>query len=1756
MEDVGLWEAGRTGDRTGIPGSESPPSAQELATWWHQQVDFHSAFLYYLAQTVPDIYFDEIDPELEKQEEVAQLMILTPLEWFLFKEDPVISLEKLKQSGAFQLCGKVFKSGETTYSCRDCAIDPTCVLCMNCFQNSVHKNHRYKMHTSTGGGFCDCGDTEAWKTGPFCTNHEPRTVRSNESSGCPLSEEVIGQAKKIFPTVIKYMVDMTVWEEEKDLPTQLQIREKTERYYCVLFNDEHHSYDHVIYSLQKALKCELTEAQLHTTAIDKEGRRAVKLGPNVHCREAKENIKFHSENVSQHPLHVEVLHADVMAHQKFALRLGTWLNKLMSYSSDFRQIFCQACLQQDAPDDPCHISRLMLWDAKLYKGARKILHELIFSSFFMEIEYKKLFAMEFVKFYKPLQKDYISDDHDRSLSVTALSVQMFTVPTLARHLIEEQNVISVITETLLEVLPEYLDKNNKFNFQGYSQDKLGRVYAVICDLKYVLISKPAIWSEKLKLQFLEGFRSFLKILACMQGMEEIKRQVGQHIEVEPDWEAAIAIQMQLKNILLMFQEWCASDEDLLLVAYKDCYEAVMKCTLNNNSYEKSVIYLYGHTLECKPYRVSTDPVSIHLPLSRTLAGLHVRLSKIGAFSRLHEFVPSEDFQVELLVEYPLRCLVLVAQVGADMWRRNGLSLISQVFYYQDVKCREEMYDKDIIMLQIGASLMDPNNFLLLILQRYELVDAFRKLVPTKDQDLIKQYNALIEEMLQLFIYIVGERYVPGVGNVDKEEVIMREIIHLLCIEPMPHSIIAKSLPENENNETGLEKVINKVAIFKKPGVSGHGVYELREECMKEFNMFFYHYSKTQHSKAEHMQKKRKKQENKDEALPPPPPPEFCPAFSKVVNILNCDIMIYILTTILRRAVELDSHLWTEAMIQMVFHLLALGLLEEKQQLQRAPEEEVTFDFYYKASRLASSSGNVQNIQTLLEKLKGIPQLEAQKDMISWILQMFDTVKRLREKSSLTVATVSGSELIKSDESMQDKEKAERKRKAEAARLHRQKIMAQMSALQRNFIETHKLLYENTLDLQGKENSIVEEESIPMTIDYSRIALGPKRGPSLSEKEMLTCILCQEEQEVRLENAAMVLSACVQKSSALTQQRGKPLELSGEITDPLFMDPNLACGTHTGSCGHVMHAICWQKYFEAIQINSRQRLHVEFFDLENGEYLCPLCKSLCNTVIPIVPLQIQKINSENAEAVAQLLSLSRWIETVMAQISGYTVKNAKGEKPKVSVLANQGMGDTTLEFHSILNFGIQPSVKFSSSIKEMLILFATTIYRVVLKVPPDETDPRIPAMTWGTCAFTIQSIDNLLEDEGKPLFGALQNRQHSGLKALVQFAVAQRITSPQSLIQKHLVRLLSVILPNLKSEDTPCLLSVDLFHVLVGAVSSFPSLYWDDAVALQPSSVSSSYNHLYLFHLITMAHIFQILLTIETDSLPTQFQEESEEARSAYSLYSEISQYIGGCISCDVPGWYLWDCVKKGIIPYLRCAALFFHYLLRVPPPEELLSVCEEGQFNALCSYLSLPTNLFLLFQEYRDTINPLLQRWCSDPALQSVLKGKNSVVRYPRKRNKLIELPEDYSYLLNQASQFRCPRSADDERKHPVLCLFCGTMLCSQNICCQEIVNGEEVGACIFHAIHCGAGVCMFLKIRECKVVLIEGRARGCLFPAPYLDEYGETDPGLKRGNPLHLSHERYQKLHLLWQQHRIIEEIARSQETNQILFGFNWQLL
>lgn len=52
----------------------------------------------------------------------------------------------------------------------------------------------------------------------------------------------------------------------------------------------------------------------------------------------------------------------------------------------------------------------------------------------------------------------------------------------------------------------------------------------------------------------------------------------------------------------------------------------------------------------------------------------------------------------------------------------------------------------------------------------------------------------------------------------------------------------------------------------------------------------------------------------------------------------------------------------------------------------------------------------------------------------------------------------------------------------------------------------------------------------------------------------------------------------------------------------------------------------------------------------------------------------------------------------------------------------------------------------------------------------------------------------------------------------------------------------------------------------------------------------------------------------------------------------------------------------------------------------------------------------------------------------------------------------------------------------------------------------EHVGAGVAHALACGAGAGVFLRVRDCELMLLAAPARGAMLPAPYLDSYGETD--------------------------------------------------
>ncbi|XP_064173858.1 E3 ubiquitin-protein ligase UBR2 isoform X1 [Anguilla rostrata] len=1734
-------------------------SAKDTALKWLQVTDLPKEVYQHLACYVPKIYC--LGPNLNPQSEelLAQLLLQAPLEWYLCGEDPSTGLAKLEQSNQpSQLCGHVFKVGEPTYSCRECAADPTCVLCMQCFLGSVHKEHRYRMTTSGGGGFCDCGDTEAWKKGPYCQKHEPNiSDASQEDPLAHLSADMIARTYNVFSIVLKYAVDMLTWEKEDELPPGLEPPERGDTYYCMLFNDEVHTYEQVIYTLQKAVSCTQKEAVSFATTVDRDGRKSVRYGDFQFCEQAKSVIVRNTSRQSK-PLRVQVMHSSVVAHQCFALKALVWLGHIISYSDALRRILCQVGLQKGPEGEYSSlVDTLMLCDSKMWKAARNVYHQLFMSSLLMDPKYKKLFAIQFAKNYRRLQTDFMEDDHERVVSVTSLSVQIFTVPTVARMLIVEENLMTTIIRTFVDHL-RHRDLQGRFQFERYTAQqafKFRRVQSLIGDLKYVLISRPSEWTDKLREKFLEGLDSFLELLKCMQGMDPVVRQVGQHIEMEPEWEAAFTLQMKLTHIISMMQEWCATDEKVLVEAYKKCLTALTHCHSGFTDGEQPItLSMCGHSVDTIRYCVSQEKVSIHLPVSRLLAGLHVLLSKTEVAYRFPEQLPLSELSPPMLIEHPLRCLVLCAQVHAGMWRRNGFSLVNQIYYYHNVKCRVEMFDKDLIMLQAGASMMDPNHFLMIVLSRFELYHIFSSIDCKKrynrensNKDLLQQNNTLIEEMLHLVMMVVGERFSPGIGQVQGTEEIKREIIHQLCIRPMAHSELVKALPENENKETGMERVIDSVASFKKPGVTGRGLYELRPECAKQFNLYFYHYSRADQSKAEEAQRKMKRQNGEDSALPPPVLPPFCPLFASLMNLLQCDVLLGMLGLVLQWAVEPIGGHWSESMLQRVLHLIGMALLEEQQQIESSSEDnDVTFNFTLRISRPGEAPSNPPSILALLETLQNAPHLEVHKDMIRWILKTVSGIKTMRKRTATSPVSDSGGQ--SQEETLRDKDKAERKRKAEMARLRREKIMAQMCEMQRHFINENKELFQQSLEeLEASTSSSLDPS--PVSPDEALVCVGPRRSCVSEKRQMVTCILCQEEQEVRADGRAMVLAAFVQRSTVMAKNRRRPPH-DPENYDPLFMHPDLSFGTHTGSCGHIMHSHCWQRYFEAVQAKEQrrqQRLRVHTsYDVENGEFLCPLCECLSNTVIPLLPLSKGPSSCEQP-------GLGQWLKTV-----GQQVKALHSAHRKLKPTSPGAVEDGEQLEDCALPEGFRPDQTpknpYSATIKEMLTTFGTATYKFGLKVHPNEQDPRVPIMCWGSCAYTIQSIERLLVDEEKPLFGSLPCRQEDCLRSLARFGSACWTASSLPSVQGHFIRLLAALVPDPQVESSPSILDVDMFHLLVSLVLSYRSVHCQDSSGLSVDAVQ-----LHLFHLVTVAHIVQILLT----SVPaeTTMEQESggvddEVEEGVCHLYNLLRTHLGSGLREVGSGWHLWHCVRAGILPYLRAAALFFHHLNGVPTPPELRVAVGPYHLEQLCVYLCLPPNLLPLYQNHRDLLDPLLQRWCSHPGVRESLQGSSPLVSFPRESNRLIDLPDDYSALINQASSFTCPKSGGDKSRAPTLCLVCGAMLCSQSYCCQTELEGEDVGACTAHTFACGAGVGIFLRVRESQVLFLAGKTKGCFYAPPYLDDYGETDQGLRRGNPLRLCRLRYRKIQKLWRQHSITEEIGHAQEANQTLVGIDWQHL
>lgn len=1693
-----------------------------------------SDFRDYWKLWVPRILKPEIQGnslEWSFNEQKAEKVLFNTLEEFICSGNSIEVLRGLTQQNyPPSVCGRVFKMGEPTYNCRECGMDSTCVLCVDCFKRSPHKNHKYKMGTSYGGGCCDCGDVEAWKRDPYCETHKLGLEKKHVNLNF-LTNDMEKRAHLVFECVLRYARTLLTLEHPPMLPAGLDSDENMEDLYSiyknqedsfctVLYNDETHTFDQVITTLNRFIKCPQRESIDYVTSIDREGRAVVKCAGFVQCKDLKEEIEKFTSRHGSKPLKTVVVHSHVIAHQIYALRLLTWMQNLLGYSERLRAVFSEVVLAS-TPSEGCIIESILRKDTALWKSARLHWHKLFIAGMFIEYENKKEFAKVFTKNYGAIMKDYINDDHDYSYSVASLGVQIFTVPTLANYLMAHHDVLYKLLNTFLSECSHKVNRQGKLEFErNTSTLPFKRAQHVLGDIRYLLSSVPDKWNPELRVSFCHAVSLVLKILNYMQNMDTVTRQVGQHMEYEPEWETAFNLHIKLRPLITKILLWCGSDSIVLKKVYRMTLKKIWENPIIDPQRATVVKELIDYKVTCIDYDVSSEPVSIHLPLSRFLAGLHLYLDRYG-LSFEHSDLQTAKQSPEQIIEPVLRALVLISQVHAGMWRRNGYSLLNQIYLYHNSKCRMEMLDKDIVILQMGASLIDSNEFLIHVLNKFNLLKWAQpnfelNLLNKSEDESIRQTISLVEEFLTLIITIVGERYTPGVGKVTFDDCIKKEVIQQLCVEPMPHSELNKTLLNIIDDEECLEKVVNEVAVFKK--TRGKGVYELKPIYYDDYNVFFYHYSREEMSKSEEEQRKRRKAAGELECCPPPSLPLFSDAFEKIANIMQCDLMFYLIRLILDRSVNLRSRSFSESQLHKVLHLIGYALHEEEN--RQSPS--------FKFTERAEPYG----IVNALDELRRSPRIEAYKDLAVWTLNKFKQVSAPKKENE----KIENEEIVESMEGVKNDDiEVEKQKRAKLVADRRATVLAQMATMQNNFMKDNATLFESTPTYsESHQDSSMD---ILENITELSVALGPLRTKSGTFDNRYTCILCQEEQLVTHDSQAMVLATFVQKSSVLCQVRSSSENVNDHISDPYYIPANFGPSPHISTCGHVMHVACWQKHFDMILAKENRRpyrlRHSLSFDVHKNEYLCPLCEGLCNTVMPLLPPISSFTEPENMKTFENL-TFENWLEGLNMALKQSKVALTKvSEKstsqpmvlkklpspdpepepehepePEPERRRTPTRRDATLELHAanlgannmaqvivlrdnndappeedddeeevlpptnlfsigtnnfimqILMFdksspmavpkeSVYVDSELSTSLVNTILKFAHSTYSKATGINnPHPDNNRIPLMTWKACAYTIHSNEVILRYKNKPLLGELSCRQKDCLEAIVRVSgILSSTWKKESEINLHALRLLSLAIDN-GGDNSIGVLDWDAFGMLVSLTMTLPSLYYTVVPGPAPRGTMVDFHTL---HLMFIANLVQIILTINIEENSDEMIEIDEEVEDTYCLANLVYKLRGIHIKNTVS---VWNSIESCAIPFLRCCSLFYHFLTGVPASGVLTEVNGDTYHN-MCCYLGLPTTCKeLLDKPYVDL---LINKWAENEKIIKIKKGEKIPFRIWTHINELVQLPDDYSELINTVSMFTCPNSDHEDSRNPTMCLVCGAMLCSQSYCCQIEIKKNTV---------------------------------------------------------------------------------------------------
>jgi E3 ubiquitin-protein ligase UBR2 len=337
-----------------------------------------------------------------------------------------------------------------------------------------------------------------------------------------------------------------------------------------------------------------------------------------------------------------------------------------------------------------------------------------------------------------------------------------------------------------------------------------------------------------------------------------------------------------------------------------------------------------------------------------------------------------------------------------------------------------------------------------------------------------------------------------------------------------------------------------------------------------------------------------------------------------------------------------------------------------------------------------------------------------------------------------------------NDTQMETEQAVKERRAKLAAQRREQILAQMAKAQKSFITSNA---EHFQDYEKAEEDSSMEWQSAMEEHKTTACIGADRKIVHNDAESFTCILCSEESTNN--RSCMVYPAFIQKSNVLGHHKTS-------IDDIQNPDTDVRASPYINSCGHEMHVACWQEYFNNEMLKENRRpfrtRNPSIFNIEKKQFLCPLCRFLSNSVLPLIP-PLSNINENKIEtkSVTDSFNFDLWyqlmtnyinsLQFIGNDVSVYQELTTKEELQK-------NYQDCVVGFlKEHCNFDDSVQDEAALSLNNDINKYSKDFIASVKKISPtsgeiDDLDLYTYAMQ--TCSYTIEALEMYMRATDKPL----------------------------------------------------------------------------------------------------------------------------------------------------------------------------------------------------------------------------------------------------------------------------------------------------------------------------------------------------------------------------------------------------------------------